>query len=109
MNPEISFRNAGVTQITQTDKFVNERWVKNSHPTGRHKLTPRKHYRLVTRGAGFRLSTFKGTKELLSATYDVLIGKVSIRHIGPPLSAFNLSRDGRALESGDLAQGPQHW
>ena len=61
-------------QVTQTDKFAKERWVKSLHPTDtRHRFFERVHYRLVTKCAGFKLSTFKGSRELLSATFDVFI------------------------------------
>ena len=102
--------NAGDAQTTKTDQFAKEDWVKSLHRTeNRYRPIARKHYRLVTRVAGCKLSTFKGTKELLSATYDILIGKLPIRHINPPLNAFHLSRDGCKLKSHDRSPGPQPW
>jgi len=103
--------NPGGVQTTQTDRFAQEHWAKKLYPTdNRHWSIPRRHYRLVTRGAGFGLSTFKGTRELLSATYDIFIGKVSVcHHISPPLSASHLSCDGCALKSQHPPPGPQPW
>jgi len=100
--------NAGGAQTTQTDKFAREDWVKISHPVdNRYRPIPRKHYRLVLKVAGLPLSTFNGTRELLSATYDILIGKLAIRHANPPLNTFHLSRDGCTLDSQDSPPGPQ--
>lgn len=81
----------GHTQTTQTDEFVGEDWVESLHPKEtRHRPIPRIHYRLVTDRAGFRLSTFKGTQELLSATYDVFIGMGIVCHTGLSLSVPTL-------------------
>ena len=74
-------RNADGVQTTQTDKFANEPWVRSLHPMDKHhKSIPCNHYRLVTSGAGFRLSTFRGTQELLSAAFDVFTGNAPVRH-----------------------------
>jgi len=71
--------NAGSVQTTQTNEFTNAKWVKSLHPGNRlHKPISPNHYRLVTKGAGFSLSTFKGMRELLSATLDILIGNVHL-------------------------------
>ena len=76
--------------MTQTDKYAKECWVKSLHPTGiRHRFFERVHYRLVTKCAGFGLSTFKGTRELLSATFDVFTGRFH-HPISPLLSSFAL-------------------
>ena len=100
----------GGIHTTRTNELSEEKWVKSSYPEdNHHRPIARKHYRLVTTGAGFRLSTFKGTRELLSATFDALIGKVSTHCLSPLLSALHLSYDGCALESPDSAPGSQLW
>ena len=43
------------------------------------KFVPRIHYRLVTDTAGYPLSSFKGSRELLEATYDAFIGKARLQ------------------------------
>jgi hypothetical protein len=91
---------AGDVQTTQTDKFANEPWVKSLRQTDKRYMSlPRSHYRLVTEVAGFALSTLTGTDELLSATFDVLIGMVPIVYVGPPLSTSYPSHVGRIFKS----------
>ena len=102
--------NTGGIQTTRTNELSEEKWVKSSYPEdSHHRPIGRKHYRLVTTGAGFRLSTFKGTRELLSATFDALIGKASIHRLSPLLSALHLSYDGCTLKGPDSAPGSQLW
>ncbi|KAF9650769.1 hypothetical protein BDM02DRAFT_3259485 [Thelephora ganbajun] len=62
----------GSPQATHIDRFVDESWVKSLHPReGRlRKIVPRIHYRLVMDIAGYPLSTFKRSRELLGATFD---------------------------------------
>ena len=61
--------------------------MEGQHPTDpQHGFISRLHHRLVTKGAGFRLSTFKGTRELLSATFDVFTGMVFIHQDNPSLN-----------------------
>ena len=87
-------------QTTQTDVFARESWAKSVRSgDNRHKIVSRIHYQLVTNIAGFRLSTFKGSKELLSATFDVFTGKLTIYSISQLLNMSHPSCDGRALES----------
>ena len=84
-------RDEGHIQTTRTNEFVGEDWVKSMHPTDeRYGSIPRVHYRLVTKRAGFRLSNFRGTRELLSATFDVFIGTEVVRHTGAPLNTPTL-------------------
>ena len=72
---DLILQNEGTKQTTQTNMFVEEDWVESLRQMDpRHRFTARIHYRLVTKRAGFRLSDLKGTKELLSATFDVFIG-----------------------------------
>ncbi|KAF9642368.1 hypothetical protein BDM02DRAFT_3072078, partial [Thelephora ganbajun] len=62
----------GSPQTTHIDRFVDDPWVKSLYPQEGclRKIVPRVHYRLVTDIAGYPLSTFKGTRELLGATFD---------------------------------------
>ena len=51
------------------------------------KFVPRIHYRLVTDTAGYPLSSFKGSRELLETTYDAFIGKKSRLQFTCPLQS----------------------
>ena len=64
-------------QTTHTDRFADEPWVKSQHDNQPQlqKVTPRIHYRLVTNNAGYPLSSFKGSRELLCVTYDAFTGR----------------------------------
>ena len=87
MNPEVSHH---TTQVpSKPHKWISlqiclgseacTRWTNN---IGRFHTT----IWLVVKGADFRLSTFKGTQELLSAIFDVFISMAPIHHISPLLS-----------------------
>ena len=83
----------GNLQTTRTDEFVEEAWVESRHPTDkRHRPIKRVHYRLVTKNAGFRLSTFKGTRGLLEATFDAFTGMIPVHHVDPLLNTTTLQR-----------------
>jgi len=87
----LTLRDEGHTQTTRTNEFAGKDWVKSLHPTKQeYRPIPRIHYRLVTKCAGFRLSTFKGTRELLSATYDASIGTGIDHHVKPSLNTSTL-------------------
>jgi len=66
----------GVAQATDTDKLARKRWVVSLTKKERRKLgiSPRVHYRLVTRKAGYPLETFSGSKELLEGTHGAYLG-----------------------------------
>ena len=51
--------------------------MKSLHPRDSRlrKIVPRVHYRLVTNRAGYPLSRFKGSRELLKVTFDGFTGK----------------------------------
>ncbi|KAL6301923.1 hypothetical protein BKA93DRAFT_827906 [Sparassis latifolia] len=72
--PERTDECAAEFQYTQTDKYVNESWV----CTGDRKIMVRSrmHYRLVLGTVGYPLHALRGTKELLSATFDVYSGMI---------------------------------
>ena len=71
--------------------------MKSLHPSdGRHKLIPRVHYRMVLKGAGFRLSDLKGTRELLSGTYGAYTGTTVIHH--PRYSSHQSTADHTTLQ-----------
>jgi hypothetical protein len=56
--------------------------VKSLHPRDSRlwKVVSRVHYRLVTNRAGYPLSRFKGSRELLKATFDGFTGKEFLHH-----------------------------
>ena len=62
----------GTPMTTRLDTFADRPWVKSLHPDDDRlrKVAPRVHYRLVTNIAGYPLSTFEGSRELLKATFD---------------------------------------
>ncbi|KAF9642552.1 hypothetical protein BDM02DRAFT_3133010, partial [Thelephora ganbajun] len=70
----------GSPQTTHIDRFVDDPWVKSLYPqeSRLRKIVPRVHYRLVTDIAGYPLSTFKGTRELLGATFDAFNGRKAL-------------------------------
>lgn len=88
-------------QTTLVDKFADKPWVKSLHPRGSHlrKMVPRVHYRLVMSIAGYPLSTFEGSRELLKATYDGFIGRNAPSPLVCCSQRWFRSCDGRARES----------
>ena len=60
-------------QVTQTDEFCADPWVCKVGGQ-KPRLNKRVHYRLALHTVGYGLKDFKGTAELLQATYDVLQG-----------------------------------
>ncbi|KAL6302057.1 hypothetical protein BKA93DRAFT_794274 [Sparassis latifolia] len=69
-------------QYTQTDRFRHATWVCTGGEN--HKLPPPLvHYRLVLGTAGYPLQRFRGTKELLHATYDAYEAMVAAFHAEP--------------------------
>jgi len=70
----------GIRETTRTGSFANKPWVKSLHPQTTHlrRVVPRVHYRLVVNTAGYPLSTFKGSQELLNATFDGFTGRKAL-------------------------------
>lgn len=65
-------------QTTRTDQFVGKPWVKSSNLKDPRPwaVIPRVHYRLITTTAGYPLSTFEGSRELLRQLITVsLVGR----------------------------------
>ncbi len=57
-----------------TDEFCGDKWVCAVRKQ-KVSLCKQLHYRIVLGTVGYGLKRFKGTKELLYATYDVFHGK----------------------------------
>ena len=67
-------------QTTRIDGFTFEPWVKSLHPKDHRlrKITPRVHYRLVMKTAGYPLSFFKGSRELLKGAFGGFTGRKAL-------------------------------
>ena len=61
-------------QITGTDEFTSTEWVRRVNGEA-IRLTPLTHHRLVLKTVGYGLRRFRGTEELLHATYDAFAGE----------------------------------
>ena len=61
-------------QITGTDEFTSTEWVRRVNGEA-IRLTPLTHHRLVLKTVGYGLQRFRGTEELLHATYDAFAGE----------------------------------
>lgn len=71
---------ADAVQYTASDRFRHRPWVcRGSAPIS---VRPHAHYRLVLDTVGYPLRRFRGTEELLHATYDVFQGMLSILSSG---------------------------
>ena len=77
-----------------TDTYIEEPWVCGYRALHKRKIIKRIHYRLVLDIAGYPLLRLKGTRELLSATYDAFIGMRWSSFSGSsPLTASTALRD----------------
>jgi len=92
----------GAILTTRLDKYVDRSWVVSLHPRDERlrKVLPRVPYRLVVNTAGYPLSTFKGSRELLKGTFDGFNGKKTLLPLTHCSRCSFCSSDGRTREGG---------